>query len=60
MATSWFLCGYEPTEDELRAELAAMGAKHGTSDGPWRPHIEDEEYGFFCDGLYIRYGSLVP
>jgi hypothetical protein len=59
MAVSWFLKGYQPTRDELRAGLTAMAKKHNVPDDGWRAHVEDDAYGFYTAGLFIRYGSLV-
>jgi hypothetical protein len=60
MAVSWFLMGYQPTRDELYAELTAAAREHGVADEHWRAHVSGEDYGFLTDGLFIRYGSLVP
>jgi hypothetical protein len=58
MATSWFLSGYEPTEDVLRGELRAIAEKHGVPDD-WHGHIDGDDYGFISGGVFVRYGSLV-
>lgn len=59
MRTSWFLSGYEPSEDQLLGELGGMAEKHGVPDD-WRALMDGDEYGFFSDGLFVKYGSLLP
>jgi hypothetical protein len=60
MMTSWFLSGYRPTKDALRAQLTAMAAERDVSDAAWSPHVDGDDYGFATGGLFVRYGSLVP
>ncbi len=60
MAVSWFLMGYQPTGDELRAKLTAAASQRGAPDEHWRPFVSGEDYGFLSDGLFVRYGSLIP
>lgn len=59
MATSWFLSGYEPTEDALRGELRAMAEKYRVPD-EWHGYVDGDNYGFISGGVFVRYGSLVP
>jgi hypothetical protein len=60
MAISWLLAGYDPTERDLGEQLRGMAFKHDVSDGPWQPVVDCENFGFFCDGLFVEYGSLLP
>lgn len=59
MGVSWLLSGHQPTEDELREQLSAMAVKHGKPDH-WRAIVDGEDFGFYSDGLFVRYGSLLP
>lgn len=60
MATSWFLSGFEPTEDRLRDQLSAMALKHGVPDD-WHGHVDGDDVGFLsAGGVFVRYGSLLP
>jgi len=59
MGVSWILMGYQPTDNELRAQLSAMAAKHGVPDN-WRGHVEGEDFGFVSAGVFAPYGRLVP
>ncbi len=60
MAVSWFLAGHQPTGDELRSQLTTAAKQHGIPDQHWRAHVSGENFGFLTEGLFIRYGSLVP
>lgn len=59
MGVSWFLTGYQPTDNELRVQLSAMAAKHGVPDN-WHGHVEGEDFGFVSAGVFAPYGCLVP
>jgi hypothetical protein len=60
MAVSWFLSGYQPTEQELSRQLTAMAAKHRVPDA-WRGVVDSDEFGFFSgDGVFVWCGSLLP
>jgi len=59
MATSWFLSGYQPTADDLRAELQAMAKKHAVPDD-WCGHLDGDAYGFRSDAVFVSFGSLLP
>jgi hypothetical protein len=59
MGVSWFLSGYQPTEQELTEQLTAMAAKHGVPDA-WRGMVDGDDFGFFSGGVFVRYGSLLP
>jgi hypothetical protein len=59
MGTSWFLSGYQPTEQELSKELTSTAAKHGVPD-EWRGAVDGDNFGFLSEDLFVRYGSLVP
>lgn len=60
MATSWFLSGYEPTEDGLRTTLRAQADEHDVPD-EWRGHVSGhDDYGFTSGRLFVRFGSLLP
>lgn len=59
MRISWQLSGYEPTESELRQQLTDMAVRHGVSD-TWRAVVDGENYGFYSDGVFVEYGSLLP
>ena len=59
MRVSWLLSGYEPTEDRVRSDLAAMAATHGVSD-QWRAITHGEDFGFSSERVFVRYGCLLP
>jgi hypothetical protein len=59
MSVSWYLSGYAPTEDELRAQLSEIAAKHDVSDY-WRGQVEGEGFGFISEHLFVRCGGLLP
>lgn len=59
MGVNWTLMGYEPTEERVRGNLAAMAAKHDVRDD-WRAITRGEEFGFYSEGVFVRYGSLLP
>ena len=59
MGVSWQLSGYEPTELRVRDELAAMAEKHEVPN-EWRAVTHRDEYGFISNGVFVRYGSLLP
>lgn len=59
MHVRWQLMGYQPTEEEVRTELAAMASKHGVPN-EWRGHVEGERFGYFSEGVFAEYGSLLP
>lgn len=59
MSVSWFLSGYEPTEQELSEQLTAKAAEQGVPDD-WRGMVVDDDYGFFSSGVFVPYGSLLP
>lgn len=59
MGVSWYLMGYEPTEDKLRAQLSEIAAKRAVPDA-WRGHVEGEDFGFVSASLFVRCGCLLP
>ncbi len=59
MGVSWAFAGFKPTEEQVRADLAAMAFKHDVPD-EWRAVTHGEEFGFYSDGVFVRYGSLLP
>jgi hypothetical protein len=59
MDTTWFLSGHQPTEEDVRAGLSEMAAKHGVPD-TWQGHVDGDDFGFFGGGVFVRYGSLLP
>ncbi len=59
MGVTWALAGFEPTEDQIRTDLAAMAIKHSLRD-QWQAITHGEEFGFYSDGVFVRYGSLLP
>jgi len=59
MGVIWLLSGYQPTEQELSEQLTAMAAKHGVPD-EWHGMLDNDDFGFFSGGVFVRYGSLLP
>jgi hypothetical protein len=59
MGVAWQLSGYQPTEGQVRDDLAEIAGKHDVPDD-WRAIIDGEEFGFFSSGVFVRYGSLLP
>jgi hypothetical protein len=59
MAVSWQLSGHSPTEEQIRQNLAVNAAKHGVRD-EWRAITHGEDFGFYSEGVFISYGSLLP
>src|SRR3954454_8339067 len=59
MRVSWIPSGYEPTEDHVGRDLAAIAEKHGQPND-WRAIVYGQDFGFYSDGLFVPYGSLLP
>ena len=59
MRISWLVSGIDPTEDEVRDQLSGMATEHGVPDA-WRAITDGEDFGFYSDGLFAKYGSLLP
>ncbi len=59
MRVSWLLSGYEPPEDRVRSDLAAMATTYGVSD-KWRAITLGEDFGFSSGRAFVRYGCLLP
>jgi hypothetical protein len=59
MGVSWQLSGYQPTEAEVREHLTSAAARHGVPDD-WRAITQGDEYGFYSNGVFAPYGSLIP
>lgn len=59
MAVSWQLSGYAPTEEQVRDHLTSASRRHRVPD-EWRAITHGEQYGFYSDGVFAPYGSLLP
>lgn len=59
MGVSWQLSRYEPTEENVSEDLTAKASKHRVRD-KWRAITHGDEFGFQSEGVFIRYGSLLP
>jgi hypothetical protein len=58
MAVSWQLSGYDPTEEQVREHLTSAAALNGVPD-EWRAITHGDDYGFYSEGVFAPYGSLI-
>jgi hypothetical protein len=59
MGVAWQLSGYQPTEEQVREDLAKIAGKQDVPN-EWRAITDGEAFGFFSSGVFVRYGSLLP
>jgi hypothetical protein len=59
MGVSWQLSGHRPTEAQVRHDLTAKASEHRVPDD-WRAITHGEEFGFYSEGVFIYYGTLLP